>query len=133
MAAHNNYQVKQFKYYGAGNLDKNQPENDLIWCYGVDPQEETQQKHLLSDVEGVVVKLGIQTLPGTIFFLNDDPLSSGIIIDHTGIYELDLTDTTLRIGTLYFDSASLNRISQVKNASLIVDILYEKTTVQEGE
>ena len=49
------------------------------------------------------------------------------MLDHTGIYELDLTDTTTSIKTLYFDWESLSTINRVNNTPLIVDILcYEK-------
>jgi len=39
------------------------------------------------------------------------------------VYELDLRNTNTTISKLYFDGSSLDRISEVDNASLIVDVL----------
>ena len=51
------------------------------------------------------------------------------MLDHTGVYELDLTDTNISISTLYFDYESLITINRVNNTPLIVDILcYEKSS-----
>lgn len=131
MAENKEFITTQFRYYTAGN-DKNYPDNDLIWLYGTDETESIPQKHLLSDINAGVVKLGIQGLPGTRFYLTDNPLDRGIVIDHTGVFELDLTDTTTSIGVLFFDDTSLSNISNIKNSSLIVDILYEKSIKLEG-
>lgn len=125
MAEKKDYMVKQFRYFKAGD-SRNFPELDTTWIYSSDIDDASEQKHLFSDINGSVVKLGIQTLPGTIFYINENSLDKGIVVDHTGVYELDLTDTTLRLGMLYFDPLSLINISNVDNASLIVDILYEK-------
>ena len=76
---------------------------------------------------GAAVKIGIQTLPGIKFYISDSNLSNGIIIDHTGVYELDLRNTTTAISNLRFDAASLSRIDEVDNASLIVDVLCNST------
>ena len=128
MAEKKNYIVKQFRYFKAGD-DRNIPELDATWMYASpDENNEEEKKHLFSDLNSSVVKLGIQGLPGTIFHINNNSLDQGIVIDHTGVYELDLTNTTLKLGTLYFEPQSLINISNVDNASLIVDILYEKNT-----
>lgn len=112
--------VTQLRYYGIGN-EKNIPsgESDGYWINGINT-ETNKMKNLLQDF-GSAIKIGIQTLPGTVFYLSD---TNKIMIDHTGIYELDLTDTTTTINTLFFDPKSLAMISQIDNASLIVDILY---------
>ena len=70
-----------------------------------------------------ITQLGIQTLPGTKFYLNNsvDPVEVGI----TGIYELDLEGISY-ITSIKFDKASMNLINQNTNAYLIVDILYEE-------
>ena len=70
--------VVQYRYYGRGN-DNNYP------------LEETSARFCKGDVflETLpILQLGIQTMPGTKFYVNagDDP----IIIGSTGIYELDL-------------------------------------------
>jgi hypothetical protein len=69
-----------------------------------------------------ILQLGIQSVPGTYFYLNGglDP----IIIGSTGIYELDLSGE-IEISKLEFDYASLTRINEMANGYLIIDIIYE--------
>jgi hypothetical protein len=69
-----------------------------------------------------ILQLGIQSIPGTYFYLNGglDP----IIIGSTGIYELDLTGD-IEISKLEFDYSSLQRINEMANGYLIIDIIYE--------
>lgn len=122
--AKTNLMIKQFRFYGFGN-EKNEPSIEREWFYGAPTTGTEERKHLLTDY-GAVLKLGIQGLPGTTFHLNDN-IGDSIMLDHTGIYELDLTDTTTAIRTLYFDWESLSTINRVNNTPLIVDILcYEK-------
>lgn len=110
--------VYQLRYYGLEN-EKNTPNDENIWV-GLS-SDATKSSNLLANY-GSAVKIGIQTLPGVKFYLSGN-FSNGIIIDHTGVYELDLRNTNTTINKLFFDRASLNRISEVDNASLIVDIL----------
>lgn len=112
--------VIQLRYYGLDN-PKNTPSNSL-WA-GIDLKENVS-KNLLSNY-GPAKKIGIQTLPGVIFYLNNLDLTNGIIVDHTGVYELDLRNTTTAITGLYFNIKSLARIDEIDNASIIVDILYQ--------
>ena len=69
-----------------------------------------------------VIQLGIQSLPGTKFYLNNS--NDPIIIGNTGIYELDLNGLS-EITAISFDRASINAIATNQNGYLIVDILYE--------
>lgn len=68
-------------------------------------------------------QLGIQTLPGTMFYLNgsEDP----IIVGSTGIYELDASDG-VEIFTLQVNAASLSQISDAADGYIIIDVLYDK-------
>lgn len=122
MATNKELKVTQFRYFGIGN-ENNFPDDEYLWMNGVDADHEREQKNLLSDY-GNVVQLGIQGLPGTVFYLSEST-PRGITIDHTGIYELDLRDTTARISSLYFKEDSLINIAKVDNAVLIVDVLYQ--------
>ena len=72
-----------------------------------------------------ITQLGIQTLPGTKFYLNNsvDPVEVGI----TGIYELDL-DGQAEIVKLTFSETSMERIEENSNGYLIVDVLYDDGT-----
>jgi hypothetical protein len=73
-----------------------------------------------------ILQLGIQTVPGTYFYLNGglDP----IIIGSTGIYELDLNGE-VEISKLEIDKDSLTRINEMQNGYLIIDIIYEDEEV----
>lgn len=71
-----------------------------------------------------ILHLGIQTLPGTKFYINSN-FNTPIIVGVTGIYELDLTGTTGLITGLRFDDDSMNIIANAPQGYLIVDIVYE--------
>lgn len=108
--------VKQFRYYGAEN-DNNQPSKistGALASGGI----------FFDSDEGVqsIVQLGIQTIPGMKFYVNDG--LEPIIVGSTGIYELDLSGLT-DITSLNFDRTSLQRISDINGAYLIVDAIYE--------
>ena len=105
--------VMQFRFYSDGN-SMNYPDR----C---------TQSNLMNGntFEGYtpIVQLGIQSLPGTRFYLNNS-LVDPIIIGSTGIYELDVDGLT-EITHLKFNADSLDTISDNPNASLIVDIVYD--------
>ena len=67
-------------------------------------------------------QLGIQTLPGTMIYLNgsEDP----IIIGSTGIYELELEGIS-QIEDLHFEGKSLELIEKNPNAYLIIDVVCD--------
>ena len=67
--------------------------------------------------------IGIQALPGTKFYLNGSYLP--IVIGYTGIYELEL-DNTSQITSIRFDDESINRIAKNDETFLIVDLIYEE-------
>ena len=70
-----------------------------------------------------ILQLGIQSIPGTRFYLNDgvDPITIG----STGIYELDINNG-VEISKLAMDVSSMNKINEMQNGYLIIDIIYEK-------
>lgn len=71
-----------------------------------------------------IVKLGIQSLPGTRFRFNSN--LEWIVLGATGLYEIDLTDSAGSIIDLKFDKQSIKNINDNKNAYLIIDIMYEE-------
>ena len=95
--------VKQLRYYGFDNA-LNVPQEDNSW---MNLSTDGVNKADLLTSFGAAVKIGIQTLPGVRFFINEQSNNDGIIIDHTGVYELDLRNTTTAVNNLYFDAASL--------------------------
>lgn len=111
--------IKQLRYYSDLEKNKNNQPTYL------------EKKFLLKNDENIfkeeyssITKLGIQTLPGTRFYLNDG-LEGPIIIGLTGIYELDLEGIS-EINNLYFDLKSLELIENNNSAYLIIDIIYDK-------
>ena len=69
-----------------------------------------------------IIQLGIQSLPGVKFYLNNS--SSPIILGYTGIYDLELNGIT-EITSLSFDAESMNLINASPESYLIVDFIYE--------
>ena len=111
--------IQQFRYYSNTDTSKN-------W-----PATISYQKLVSGSVFAdytPIVQLGVQSLPGTKFYLNN--ASDPIIIGSTGIYELDLVGET-EISALSFDSQSIVAINNNTNAYLIVDIIYEKAEEDE--
>lgn len=109
--------VSQLRYYNNGN-NKNYPAN-------------TTAQGLISGQAftdfGSIYQIGIQTLPGTKFFLNGS--AHPIIIGVTGIYELEVANFST-IKQIQFDSTSISLIENNSNAYLIIDILYENGGVE---
>ena len=104
--------IMQFRYYGDGSA-KNQPAG--------------LSKNMLN--KGSVftkylpfTQLGIQSLPGTRIYLNNDSVHP-VMIGSTGIYELELEGIS-EIGELHFDMTSLEFIEKNSNAHLIIDVIY---------
>ena len=70
-----------------------------------------------------ITQLGIQTLPGVRFTINNSP-GNYITIGQTGIYEIELTDDVI-ITNLQFDAESLEMINNNNSAFLIIDLVYQ--------
>ena len=105
--------LKQFVFYGKDNKN-NFPEKVSTWTHNVLSSYPT------------VSHLGIQGVPGTTFYLNQDgdPITIGV----TGVYEIDLGGIGF-ISKLAFDETLL--LSYYNNNPnpdyrLIVDIVYEE-------
>lgn len=90
-----------------------------------------------------ITQIGIQGAPGTRFWLNDAQQSSnpnalkGIVLNWTGIFEIDLSDIGGEINSIIFDPSSEILYKgpeaeeiQPNNYKLIVDILYDNGGVQ---
>ena len=106
--------IMQFRYYNDEQGNNNQPE---------DFNAESLTKGTIFAKYLPFTQLGIQALPGTRFFLNDN-IEGPVIIGSTGIYELELEGIS-KISSLKFDSKSLKLIADNPNAFLIIDVIYE--------
>lgn len=103
--------MKQFRYYYDDSPD-NAPFSKLTsYC------DQTS-----FEAYKPIYQLGIQTLPGTQFYINTG--LSPIVIGSTGIYEADLTNTTATISGIRFNEQSMQTIANVPNGYLIIDIVY---------
>ena len=69
-----------------------------------------------------ILQLGIQTLPGVKFYLNNG--ITPIVVGYTGIYDLDLEGIT-EITQLNFDKESIQMINANPDSYLIVDLIHE--------
>lgn len=109
--------VRQYRYFSEGS-DKNYPSSIT--------RANLQSGAIFFNEEdlGSIVQLGIQTLPGTKFYLNNSVYPT--IVGYTGIYELQLGDD-IAITALSFDNASLALFGNGANPEgyLIVDAIYE--------
>lgn len=104
--------IMQFRYYGE-KVSNNQPSNISA--------SNLASGHIFSGYLPIT-QLGIQTLPGTKFYLNNSIYP--VVVGSTGIYELDLKGVT-QITEIHFDKRSLNLINENNNAYLIVDIIAD--------
>lgn len=102
--------IMQFRYYSDEN-EKNYPE-------GLTSLDLSSGSLFSNYVP--ITQLGIQTLPGVQFYLNNS--TSPIIIGTTGIYELDL-EGLAEITDLKIDIRSLQTIHENSSAYLIIDMI----------
>ena len=105
--------IMQFRYYSDGHKDN----------YPADLTAATLNSGAAFANCGAVVQLGIQSLPGLRFHLNNS--LSAIMIGSTGIYELDVEGYS-EIKYLNFQSDSLKCVSENEGAYLIIDMIGEE-------
>lgn len=115
-------EVYQFRYYGEGS-DKNyhpsmKDKEDYTKINANDLQSGVAFNEYMP-----VRQLGIQSIPGTKFYLNDSV--SPIVIGSTGIYEIEL-NSLVEIKKLSFDPESIWAVQKSPTFFIIVDILCEK-------
>ena len=106
--------IMQFRYYGEDDR-RNQPNNSTNKITIAKLASGSIFNNFLP-----ITQLGIQTLPGTKFYLNNG--TTPIIIGSTGIYELNLEGLS-EITKISFELSSLQNIINTPGAYLIVDIV----------
>lgn len=104
--------IMQFRYYAEGNAN-NQPAS-FSW-----PNYCTQESF---KPYSPINQLGIQTLPGIKIYINSS--LTPIIIGANGIFELDVSNTSAIISGLRVDQADMEKIRDLENGYLIIDIVY---------
>lgn len=105
--------IIQYRYYGEGNDNNTEGITRAVLISGAAFSDSTP-----------IVQLGVQTMPGTMFYVNKSP--EPIIVGSTGIYELDVSTGTY-ITDLRFDYESIDSINADGTGTnyLLVDIVYE--------
>lgn len=103
--------VMQFRYY-ADNDSRNQPASTAS----------RYAKGTIFEGYTPIVKIGIQTIPGMKFYLNDNVYP--ILVGPTGIYELDLEGFS-EVNKISIDIKSMSLIAKNPSAYLIIDIIYD--------
>lgn len=121
--------IAQFRFFGDRNKRFNSTDNEAIY-HQMDENSPTSLSGT-DLVQGTIftnytpiIQLGIQSLPGLRFNLNTnlDP----IIMGASGMYELDLTDSSATLTSLTFERSSIDLITQNPDGYLIIDIVYEE-------
>ena len=121
--------VIQLRYFGDSNAYLNTNDKDAIYHQLDENQPNNLSSLDLSSGDAFldympIVQLGIQALPGTKFSLNAglDP----IIIGTSGMYELDLQNSSAILTSLNFEQNSLDQIDKNPDGYLIIDIVYRE-------
>lgn len=101
--------VGQYRYYGNDSHPDNYPEGMSKAVLG--------SGELFQGMS--ILQLGIQSAGNVRFFLNENPTSS-VIIDSTGMYELNVEGMTIITG-LQFDTNTIT-----PSTKIIIDFIYEQ-------
>lgn len=118
-------QIKQIRYFGDNGDTRNFPSS-------VSKTKLTQVGYFETCGISKILQLSIHTLPGTRLVFNGDS-DRPIYVGHSGVYQLDLTDTSAILWSVSFFEEDLDDIV-ASNAGLIIDILYEDdSTGENGE
>ena len=122
-------QIAQFRFFGDSNSDFNTSDQNAIYHQMDDNSPATLSSMSLIDGSAFeeytpIIQLGIQSLPGLKFNINTnlDP----IIMGASGMFEIDLVNSSAYITSLTFDKQSLESINENPDGYLIIDIVYEE-------
>ena len=106
-------QIKQFRYFKSGST-KDYPDGVIL-------EDFVAGTAFLNNYP--IVHLGIQTIPGVKFYLNNTP--NTLMVDATGIFEIDLEEKT-EIDAINFEAETFKSlIEQNNNGYVIIDIVYD--------
>ena len=120
--------IAQFRFFGDSNSNFNSVDQDQIYHQMDDNQPTSLTATDLASGEVFtdyipIYQLGIQSQPGLKFNLNTnlDP----IVVGASGMYELDLSDSSAVLTSLTFEKESLDLINSNPDGYLIIDIVYQ--------
>ena len=114
-------QIKQIRWFGDDD-SRNYPS--------------TINANLLQDSEyfqqfSPILQLSIHTLPGVKVYFNaqqDNP----IYVGHSGVYQLDLQDTSAVLWGMHFDPEDLDDVKNT-NVGLIIDLMYSNEAEEDSD
>lgn len=121
------YDIGQIKV----SFDGNKYEVKDSFTTSINDEENKNIQYVLSDnnltiSNCLIHQLGVQGMPGTAININDS--SNNILIGQTGIFELNLVDTTkinsVKITLPTLPSKDENHISPPLTFYLLVDVIY---------
>lgn len=117
-------QIKQLRYFGPNDY-RNYPTTIS--------REQLKSKSYM-ETYSPILQISVHTLPGVIMYFNNDSLP--VYVGHSGVYQLDMTDTTPVLYNVRFTDRDLDLIEK-SNFGLIIDLMYEDgytdNTVEEEE
>ena len=122
--------VKQFRFFGDANSAFNTFTNDGVLSQLDSNEPATLTSNQLISGDRIfgdyypIIQLGIQGIPGSKFYLNGnlDPVFLGA----SGIFELDLTNSSTTITALSFDRETIQLVNSNPDGYLIIDIVYQE-------
>ena len=123
--------ITQLRFFGDSNGYLNTSDRNVIYHQMDENQPNSLSSLDLSSGDAFtdytaqgILQLGIQALPGTKFNLNAnlDPIVIGV----SGMYELDLTNSSAVLTSLNFEKDSLEQIDKNPDGYLIIDIVYQE-------
>ncbi len=120
---------KQLRYFGDGEPRNSKNSNNEELTKDILTNSGDLIKFIAGEAANIEIKqLGIQSTPGTKFYINNEKNQTPIMVGQTGIFELDLTSYDLVITALSFDRGSIRDSNNGSNSFLIIDLKYEEAT-----
>lgn len=114
-------QIKQIRWFGDGD-ERSYP--SLI------TKEKLMDKEYFEEYSPIL-QLSVHTLPGVKMYYNDQT-DNPIYVGHSGVYQLDLQDTSAVLYGIHFDQDDLDDIEKT-NVGLIIDLMYDNVTEDDSE
>ena len=121
--------IAQFRFFGDTNSQFNTKDQNVIY-HQLDensPNGLTMTDLISGEVFSnytPIIQLGIQSFPGLKFNLNAN--LEPVMIGASGIYELDLTDSSVALTSITFEKDSLELVNTNPDGYLIIDIVYQE-------
>ena len=114
-------QIKQIRWFGDGD-SRNYPSTIT--------KKKLMNKEYFEEYSPIL-QLSVHTLPGVKMYYNDQE-NNPIYVGHSGVYQLDLQDTSAVLHGIHFDKDDLKHI-EATNVGLIIDLMYNDVAEDDSE